>query len=129
MVKKIWITRNSASSIQFGGLERLFIHLNKPRFFYEREANRGILPFDDGDEKCGILVPAGWNSDGGKTWTTAPISFGNWIGYEGVLASYVWGKLGEHFDNAPFEFWPHLEDYGISKREDFLLELDLKIEV
>ena len=127
MIKKIWIVRNSATSIQFGGLERLFIHLNKPCFFKKRFLPRGESPFDDDDDKCGIYINAGWKSDDGKIWTKSPISVGNWLGYDNNISNYIWEKLQQHFGCPYIELWDIVEANGIAKQEDFILELDIKI--
>jgi len=134
---KIWITRQPASSILFGGLERLSIWFRKPRYEFEliKEQERE-MPF--GDDLSITQYPyykaLGWNSDGsGNMWTGvgSNLSFGKIFGYSGgensELAEYVWNKLCEHFKNQEFIKWEQVEKQGLAKVEDFLLEIDLDI--
>ena len=121
-----WVVRQTASSIQFGGLERLFVHFSKPTFYYRTQKFESIdNPFNDPTEKCGIFEEADWRSNG-KTWVPN-LSVGNWLGYDNSLSDYIWDKLCEHFNGKPFEEWEDMEKNGIVKREDFCLELDLKL--
>lgn len=123
---KCWVVRNSALSIQFGGMERLFAHFSKPRFNYRRiQLGTGDSPFNEPTEKCGLYKEAGWENRS-KTWVQ-PLSVGNWIGYDNQMSTFIWKKLCEHFNNEPFEKWDEMEREGVVKQEDFCLELDLTI--
>lgn len=54
IVIKAWVVRNSAFSIQCGGLERLFVHFSKPKYMLEllpeknRDSPFGDISFQDG---------------------------------------------------------------------------------
>jgi hypothetical protein len=121
-----WVIRQSAFSIQCGGLERLFIHFSKPKYYLEilTEKERDI-PFGFISTQAGIFRKVGWVSND-KTWIK-PLSVGNWIGYDNPVSDFIWDKLKEHFKNKPFDDWHLLEQSGECKVEDFLLEIDLLI--
>jgi len=123
---KCWIVRNSASCIQFGGLQRLFVHFAKPRFNYRKaRMETGDNPFCESTEKCGLYVEAGWEHTA-KMWV-APLSVGNWIGYDNEISTFIWEKLCEHFKNEPFENWEQLERNGEVNQEDFCLEVEMSV--
>ena len=124
----VWVVRNSAFSIQCGGLERLFIHFTKPLYVFsktltskQRDTPLGYIP-----ESEGLYDKYGWIEPNAKTWVKN-VSVGNWIGYENPISEYIWEKLKEHFHNEPFEKWHTIEKEGRSKIEDFCLELNLSI--
>lgn len=129
---KIWITRRSASSIMFGGLERLNVHFSKPVYLIEplTEKDRDI-PFGCRyDETRGFYKTYGWTPEHNSL---PSLSVGKWIGYceednpEKELSIFIWDKLCEHFLNEPFDNWCLLEQDGRARIEDFLLEIDIKI--
>lgn len=129
---KIWVTRQSAGSIMFGGLERLNIHFSKPVYLIEplTEQDRDI-PFSCRyDETRGFYKNYGWT----ERHNSLPIlSVGKWIGYaeddnpEKELALFIWSELEKHFHNEPFEKWQQVENEGRAKIEEFLLEIDIQL--
>jgi hypothetical protein len=123
----IWVVRNSAFSIQCGGLERLFIHFSKPTYMFAKlsEEDRDT-PFGYINESEGMFRKIGWVEEKEKTWVK-PVSVGNWLGYENEVSELIWEKLKEHFHNEPFENWHVIEKEGRSKIEDFCLELNIVI--
>lgn len=129
---KIWITRDTASSIMFGGLERLQVWFVKPEFFIKvlTEKDRD-LPFGFIGKDEGYYCKYGWYAT--QKFRVSELSFGNWLGYgegeHGEIAKYVWEKLEEHFHNKPFEDWDELEKQDLCKQEDFLLELEIDIKL
>lgn len=123
---KAWVVRSSAFSIQFGGLERLFIHFSKPKYYYEKlsDADRDG-PFYDISIQQGLFRKAGWYETH-KTWVNTQ-SVGNWIGYDNPVSDFIWSELTKHFLNEPFDNWHILEKEGKCNIEDFCLEIDLCI--
>lgn len=124
---KIWITRNSAFSLQCGGLERCWVHFSKPSYVYEKltEKERD-LPFGDILESEGMFRKIGWKEFSGKTWVPS-LSVGNWLGYDSPISYFIWDKIQEHFLNAPFDTWHEMERAGTVKLEDFCLEMEISI--
>lgn len=133
---KAWVTRNSAESIMFGGLERLFIHFTKPEWHqieYKIEERNHAL-FDVGEDQ-GFYKSYGWVAH--NKFGIRELSVGNWIGYdedgnpepERELSAYIWTKLKEHFKNADFSTWSRMESNGEVRQKDFLLEIDLDIKI
>ncbi len=124
----IWVVRNSAFSIQCGGLERLFIHFTKPTYVFSKPmtSKQRDTPFGDISEKEGLYDKYGWIEQYEKTWVKR-VSVGNFIGYENEVSEYIWKKLKEHFHNEPFENWHIVEKEGRSNIEDFLLELKVSV--
>lgn len=126
---KVWIVRNSARSIQFGGLERLFVHFSEPTFFYEKnKIGTGDLPFSEPTDINGIYKESGWRETQPKTWV-APVSVGNWLGYDNEISQYIWKKLHEHFKNKPINTWDTMEKCLEVRRENFILELELDLTI
>lgn len=125
---KIWIVRNSAFSIQCGGLERLFVYFTKPVYVFSKPmtSKQRDTPFGDILESEGMYDKYGWIEPNKKTWVER-VSVGNWIGYENDISEYIWEKLKEHFHYEPFENWHILEKDGKSNIEDFLLELQVSV--
>lgn len=129
---KIWITRDSASSIMFGGLERLQIWFVKPEFLMNvlSEKDRDT-PFGTIGEDQGYYSKFGWYAT--QKHRVSELSIGNWLGYgegeNGELCNYIWEKLQGHFLNRPFREWADMERDGLVKQIDFLLELDIKIQL
>ena len=125
---KAWVVRQSAFSIQCGGLERLFIHFAQPTYYYEKYSEKERdTPFGDITEQEGLFKKVGWHSNP-KMWVQEQ-SVGNWLGYDNGVSDYIWNKLCEHFLNAPFDTWHELEKEGKCKVEDFCLEIELKISI
>lgn len=129
---KIWVTRQSANSIMFGGLERVFVHFSKPEWHqieYKLEERHHAL-FDVGEDQ-GFYKSYGWVSQ--NKYGIHELSVGNWIGYgedhnpEKDLAIHIWTKLKEHFKNADFSTWDRMEANGEVRRKDFLLEIDIRL--
>lgn len=133
---KIWVTRNSAFSIQCGGLERLFVWFRKPRFIEEwRDQASFDLPFGEESELNGARISDWECSRDNSLWISSPVSFGKLFGYtdrqeksENEIAEYVWGKLTEHFGNTEFDKWDQYEKENPQCcRKNFLLEIELNI--
>jgi hypothetical protein len=124
----IWVVRNSAFSIQCGGLERLFVYFTKPVYVFTKPmtSKQRDTPFGDILESEGLYDKYGWIEPNEKTWVK-PVSVGNWLGYENEVSELIWEKLKEHFHNEPFENWHVIEKEGRSKIEDFCLELKIVI--
>jgi len=124
----VWIVRNSAFSIQCGGLERLFVYFTKPVYVFTKPmtSKQRDSPFGDILENEGLYDKYGWIEPNEKTWVKR-VSVGNWIGYENEISEYIWEKLKEHFHYEPFENWHILEKEGKSNIEDFLLELQVSV--
>jgi hypothetical protein len=124
----IWVVRNSAFSIQCGGLERLFVYFTKPVYVFTKPmtSKQRDTPFGDILESEGLYDKYGWIEPNEKTWVK-PLSVGNWLGYENEVSELIWEKLKEHFHNEPFENWHVIEKEGRSKIEDFCLELKILI--
>ena len=119
---RIWITRQSASSLHAGGLERVQVWWKKPYFTHYSldsiEIQADKIPWGI-DEKKG-LGDFGWQNNPYTDHTqvvkqTGWVSFGDFFGYGSDekkynynhvdgLADYVWNKLKEHFNNTEF---PH----------------------
>lgn len=122
---KIWITRDSAFSIQCGGLERLRVWFKKPKFFLIKlEEKDRDLPFDYIGIDEGIYSKYGWEVDGEVSFSFGKV-FGYIKGENKELAIIVFNKLKEHFLNEDLEKWDILEKEGKSKIEDFLLEIEI----
>lgn len=129
---KLWITRDSALSIQFGGLERLQVWFVKPDFLVKVLTDKERdTPFGDIGEDEGYYAKYGWY--GNEKFGIHHLSFGNWLGYgegeNGEIANYVWEKLREHFHYSPFEDWDKVEREGLCKQSDFLLELEIELKM
>lgn len=128
---KIWITRDTASSVLAGGLERLHVHFRKPAYLIEpmTEDNRDT-PFGYYDISRGYYKKFGWHSDGMPV-----LSVGKWIGYgeddnpEKELALFIWNEVHKHFHNEPFDNWPIVEKEGRAKIEEFLLEIEIQLSI
>ena len=96
---KIWITRNSASEIMFGGLERLFVWFRKPRFVMEyiQEKDRDNIFGYITEQERPLYKSNGWESTSSECWITNSVSFGKLFGYESEISLYVWEKLKKTF--------------------------------
>jgi hypothetical protein len=130
----IWVTRRSASSIMFGGLERLNVHFSKPVWLIEplNERDRDI-PFGCRyDESRGFYKTYGWTNEHNSLPT---LSVGKWLGYseddnpEKELTIFIWEKLREHFLYEDFLNWEDVEKQGRCKIEDFLLEIEISLSI
>lgn len=133
---KIWVTRNSANEILFGGLERLQIWFRKPKYYSEiitekyRDTAFGDLTID----QYPYYRKIGWEQNS-TLWTgeNSFLSFGKIFGYSdgenSELAKYVWSKLCDHFNNKLFDTWDIMDRSGETKIEDFLLEIDLDMKL
>jgi len=132
---KIWITRLSANQIMFGGLERLKVWWEKPMYLVEKIQEKGRdTPFEYYGEEKGFYKYPQYNYEGWTCFESKgrfPFSFGKVFGYgdgeNKELAEYVWNKLCEHFLNEPFDNWDKLEKEGKVQVSEFLLEIDIKI--
>lgn len=122
---KLWITRNSAFSVQCGGLERLLVWSEKPVYILKKLEKEEDDPFSLAFRvDHGLYRKYGWTA-----FRSFPTSFGKVFGYDDgdnkEFAIIVWQKLCEHFLNEEFEKWDILEKDGKCKSEDFLLEVDI----
>lgn len=132
---KIWVTRQSAGSIYAGGLERLTVHFIKPVWMeIEYPAEARDLPFGHYGEDHGFYKHYGWVEIDQK-YGIRNLSVGSWLGYsdednpDREAALFIWNRLCEHFNNANFRDWEKLENAGVVRRKDFLLEIDLKLTI
>jgi hypothetical protein len=124
---KVWLVRDTAISVQFGGLERVWVYFTKPKYVVQKLSEKDRdLPWGWIDESEGMYSKLGWMEWDGKMWVK-PISLGQWLGYDNDISKYVWGELKNHFLNKPFDDWHELEKSGEVKVEDFCLELELEI--
>lgn len=124
---KAWITRNSATAIQFGGLERVYVHFSKPKFFLQKlEDKDRDIPWGSIPTSEGMYRKYGWYELDAK-YAIHKLSVGSWLGYEGEVPQYIWSKICDHFLNEPFDTWDELEKQGKCKVQDFLLEIELNI--
>ena len=132
---KIYITRQSTSSIHAGGLERLQVWFQKPLFYHRELLPSDIeqVPFGDVKEGFGSF---GWMHGEDHNNPQESISFGKMFGYGSELhngyiegfSDYVWSKLNDHYGNTSFcNGWYKYEKQGKCRQQDFLLEIDLKI--
>lgn len=135
---KIWVTRNSASNIQGGGLERLFVWFRKPVWIWEwRNPSEDSLPFgEDLSDLNGRRIAKWAVRQSGTCWIESPISFGKLFGYddrksegENEIAQHVWEQLTQHFKEETFEKWPEVEKRGEARIQDFLLELEIDMKL
>lgn len=143
---KIWITRQSASSLHAGGLERCNVWWIKPIYTHycldSIEIQADKIPWGI-DPKTG-LGDYGWQnkpfSDHSQVVkAVGSVSFGHLFGYGSDeakynynyidgLADYVWDKLLEHFNNTEFPHgWLKEEKEGRSNIKDFILEIELNV--
>lgn len=144
---RIWVTRQCASSLHAGGLERCQVWWMKPLFTHysldSLEVQADKIPWGI-NEKTG-LGDFGWQNnpyrDHGQVVKCGGwVSFGGFFGYGSDdaahnynyvpgLADHVWKKLSEHFNNTPFPHgWLEEEKEGRSLVKDFILEIDLTVE-
>ena len=126
----VWVVRNSAFSIQCGGLERLFVYFTKPVYVFAKvlTSKQRDTPFGEISEKEGLYDKYGWIEHDPKTWVTK-LSVGNWLGYDNPISDFIWEKLKEHFHNEPFLNWHIIEKEGRSKIEDFCLEIKITVDL
>lgn len=125
-----WVTRQSAFSIQCGGIERLTVHFSKPVYIFEKfkEADRDT-PFGYISEcEGGLYKKHGWFELNKKCYM-GTLSVGQWLGYDNPVSEFIWQKLQEHFKNEPFDNWHLLEQSGECRIEDFLVEMELSLSI
>lgn len=132
---KVWITRDTASSLCFGGLERCWVWFRKPRFVCEvLTENDRDTPFGFIHDTYGCMKRYGWIPD--EKFGIHSLSVGNWLGYADdddepsrrELVLHIWQKIYEHFHNKPLgDEWVKLEREEKCKIEEFLLEVDITI--
>ena len=126
---KKWIVRDTAFSIQCGGLERLKVHFTKPEYFYIKLTDKQRdTPFGYVSDREGLFYKVGWSEPDAKSMLPS-ISLGQFIGYDNEISHFVWDKLVEHFHNEPFDNWHIVEREGRSRIEDFCLELNISISI
>ena len=128
---KLYITRQNAGSILGGGLERLDVWFSKPSFYYKEyeplDQAFGVPNYSNGAREVG------WRIDGDGSLVRRSFSFGQIFGYiedsneHKEIAEHVWLKLEEHFLNAPFRQWEKLEDEKKVFLKDFLIEIEISI--
>jgi len=122
---RVWITRNSAISLQIGGLKNCTAWFVKPEWFHVKlEENDRDSAFGDISIKEGLYKHYGWFE---PRRVMPTMSVGRWIGYDNAISDFIWKKLEEHFHNEPFDNWHITEKEGRSKVEDFLLEISVNI--
>src|SRR5690606_5887841 len=101
---KIWITFNSVTSLQSGGLERCRVWWQKPiSCFIDREFEYSSLPFG-GDQKQG-LEAIGWRYAQTNGKETGNVSLGKIFEYKGEVCNFVWDKLCEFFKSEDLRRW------------------------
>jgi hypothetical protein len=135
---KIWITRKSASSLQFGGLERLEVWFQEPVYYYQRYKPYPDSPFSDGPLHYLGIRDDGWGVGSGPFQHCVP--FSKMFGYadtefekQDAFTDWVWNELTKHFDNADFHDWHELERKNPEKyhKRKFLLhavfDLDMSL--
>jgi hypothetical protein len=129
---KIWVTIPSAAALYSRGMQFVNVWFYKPKFFFHlmREED---YPFSDNVRLFG-LRRRGWQ-------VTVPgqiqqeISAGDLFGYmdrgaeQDVIVRFIWDAIEKHFNNTHPKEWEELERTGKCKQEDFLLEIQLKIEM
>lgn len=134
---KIWITRQSASCILVGGLERLDVWFEKPVY---QEIKYWSSPKDTPfytETPEGIYSGDRWEIVKNGKCERKSFSFGSVFGYtnnkdpdSNEIAAFVWEKLKAHFGNEDFgNAWEIREKEGISNKRDFLLEIDLTVQL
>ncbi len=130
---KIWITRQSASSIWAGGLERLQVWFHRPVYIEEHIYREDDDPFHDPTQ--GRLAPGHWTVKDSGRIERSSVSFGRVFGRrdsedkQGDVLDFVSKELHKHFHNRPQEEWDELERKRESPIQAFLLELDLEIRI
>lgn len=128
---KIWITRQSASSIWSGGLERLRVWFYKP-VYVEEHIWSDDDPFHSNPLK-GRAAPGYWVVKARGRREEGSVSFGNVFGYGdkdpdlNAIVNLVSTELHKHFNNRPQEEWDDLEHKKACRIQDFLLELDITV--
>lgn len=122
---KIWVTYNSAFSLQCGGLERVWVWFRQPEWV-DRWRDSDELPFASDNADLTGRRELGWTLTG-ASYGLRPVSFGKIFGYgdekkedQNAITRFVWTKLEEHF-SCDFMQW----DKAVKSPKDFLLELDL----
>ncbi len=133
---KIWITRETAFSLNCGGLSRCHVWFRKPEYVLiklsEKERD---LPFGDiYESEIPLYRYGGWHilnehPDLNKTFVFSKLfGYGDSENPEiAELAQYVWKKVCEHFKDKPFEDWDEMERTKELHVKDFLLEVDLSV--
>lgn len=127
MKRTIWITRQSAFSIQCGGLDRLQVWFTCPNYYEPYYFNEIDEPFGS-EREYGCFAKQGWQVHEGKT--QASVSFGGLFGYESEISDFVWNKLKEHFGNSDFRTWEEYEKNNIEcHTKNFMLKINLNMEM
>lgn len=103
---EIWITRQSAFSLQVAGVDRLQVWFTKPSYFAETYFTEDTNPFGY-EREIGCRTRNYWAVHHGKT--QQPVSFGGIFGYEGEFVDKVWNELIKHFGNTEFREWDNYE--------------------
>jgi len=141
---KIWCTFYSAGSLQSRGLEHVQVWFAQPEWIIESRQFWFDSPFGDPKDhpSRGMIERSGWFREytSGEKYERQYFSFGKVFGYGDsedpqmvALATYVWGKICEFYDNGDFLKWNEFEQKGREtspqkyQPNQFLLEVDLDI--
>lgn len=131
----VWITYNSAGTLWSRGLKECYVWFMKPEYYYqEYHHGQEISPWSDAHKERGLRY-VGWEATGNGDNDPGSFSFGKVFGYsdgddinQNFIAAYVWARLEEHFQHAPFgREWDKLERERKVLAKDFLLQLNLKV--
>ena len=122
---KIWISFDSVSALQIGGLERCSVWWQRPYYvFLDRSFEYDSLPFGGGNQKQG-LCNIGWRYTMTEGKETRHVSLGKIFDYEGDICDLVWDKLCEFFQSEDLRLWDKQAEKLKIEPKDFLLELDV----
>lgn len=130
---KLYITRNSATRLLFGGLSDVFVWFAKPTYLAPHKITEEENPFPT-NPKERSFSGGFWQVQLPGRIERKSFSFGGVFGYgtekdtvANNLASYVWNELEKHFGTPDTELWAQREYEGVAKIQDFLLEIDITI--
>jgi len=141
MKHRIWIVRDTASSIMSGGLNRLIVYLSEPFYFYRKKnLDYPVEVFDSdviNEERINqskrrgyVYSKAHWHiTDGTANAKKTTFRFNEMFGYDSEFSKKVWSELEKHFLNADFDDWEDLEQKDLVKIEDFKLSYELELKI
>jgi len=130
---RIWCTYDLAGSLHAGGLERVRVWFSKPEYHFvknTRDWEDEDLPFgDENGQRDGCQRKLGWRAADHERGERDSLSFGKVFGYGEGIPTVVWGALVQHFGDPELRHWSDIEKAGKARAEDFLLELEVEMEV